>query len=273
MAKKYDWRTYLTIASGGYPGETIGVIPDNTSWVSTDSTSGSATAQYFYRDSSSGENANSSRVVISVTDEWTASIDQRNFLHITVSTTIHSIVRDDIVGSPIGGGAYNVNMFLRRGENGALLWSKMDDNIAQAHNILSTPLNIGTYSFVLEPGENKTQSTIWWRNNAVNHDSDPIPNVYTDILHMGVEFRNPLPANYRPGATLKGENEYGPTTGVWVTHNDRNAGCHVLADVNNMTWKEMRTSVGIGNPPSILTADDDPNSWENQLELGKYLRT
>lgn len=73
---------------------------------------------------------------------------------------------------------------------------------------------------------------------------------------------------YRPGATLS-------TTGgnnVWYSNEKTNGACHVLSDVDNVTWQEMRTidgaSSGQGDPPLILHAADS-NGWYNQKKLGK----
>ena len=73
---------------------------------------------------------------------------------------------------------------------------------------------------------------------------------------------------YRPGATLStaGGNN------IWYSNEKTNGACHVLSDVDNVTWKEMRTidgaSGGQGDPPLILHAADS-NSWYNQKRLGK----
>lgn len=276
MAKAYEWRTHMNLLSGGYPGEEIGVIPDDTSWHSTTELSGSNTTQYWYRDSNNDDNNNSSRVVISITDVWRASISQQNYLTITVNTTVNSIVRDNIRGNPHAGGTAGRTMFFRQNASGPNLWYLANDNINTAHTIMGTPVVIAEHSFTLAPGENATRSTVWFRDNTPGHDSDPLPSYYADAFDIGVTFRNPLPKDHRVGATLKSDNEYDEAENiVWVNHNDKDAGCHVLSDVANMTWKEMRNS-GDGSiqteAPSILKAPND-NSWYNQRELGKYTRS
>lgn len=80
--------------------------------------------------------------------------------------------------------------------------------------------------------------------------------------------------DYRPGTTFKSADPYVPgnQNGLWMTHNRTNGAAHVLADVQNITWQEMRTirgdSGGQGNPPLILH-QADANSWYNQKLLGK----
>lgn len=72
--------------------------------------------------------------------------------------------------------------------------------------------------------------------------------------------------DYRPGAALD------TNTSIWKSHNRANGACHILSDVNDMTWHECRTVAGDvgaqGNPPLILHAAN-ANSWYNQKRLGK----
>ena len=80
--------------------------------------------------------------------------------------------------------------------------------------------------------------------------------------------------DYRPGATLKNDRPYypGDQGGIWKSHNRTNGAAHVLADVQSVTWQEMRTINGDlggqGNPPLILH-QADANSWYNQKKLGQ----
>lgn len=271
MRRQYQWRTASEIISGGYPGEEYGVLGGTPDWQTTDVMSGSTTAQYYFRDSYTSDNNNSSRVVVTITESWTAEIDQQNYLTVKLTTTVDSIVRDSIRGNP---GNVLRNMYIRREAGGQVLWSATNDSIATAHTIMGTPLALGEYQFTLTPGEYTSRGSIYFTNLVPGHESDPLPSRYVDEMWLGTNFLNPLPKDYRPGATLKADNEYGPAENIiWVSNNDKNSGCHILSDVDNMTWKEMRTRAGRDKAPSILTADDDPDSWYNQQELGKYLRT
>lgn len=254
--KNYQWRTQMNILSGGYVGEENGVIPNDQSWKTTDSASGSMTAEYYYRDSPSGQNANSSRVVVTMSENWTASVDNRNNLIIDLSTDVTNIRRDDIRGT-VGSGWYN--LFIRRELNGPIIWSIGGDPVNTAHTIWGSTIHIGDYHFVIAPGQNLTHSSIYFRNNYIGHDNDPIPSAFVDVMQMGVEFKNILPADYRPGAILDGN-------GVWQSHNRDNGESHILGP--NSAWIEMRTiggGVECGNPPSIRKND----KWYNQLEIGK----
>ena len=263
MPKNYQWKTDASILSGGYPGETTGIINGSTDWNTTSALSGSSSAEYFYRDSDYSSNANSSRVVVQIQESWTAAINAKNYLTITLSTVISEIRRDDIVGSP---GVGTRNIFIRREDGGPVLWTISNDPIATAHTILSTPITLDSYTFTLAPGENLYRGSVYFRNNVTGYDPTPAPSPYVDLMWLGTHFRNILPKDYRPGCALD------TNTSIWKSHNRTNGACHILSNVNNMTWQECRTIGGDvsaqGDPPLILHAAD-ANSWYNQKLLGK----
>lgn len=262
MAKNYQWRTNAEIISGGYPGEETGVIPPDTGWRTTSAASGSSTAEYYFRDSDTGENANSSRVVVAINETWTVSFDNKNNMTVTLRTVISSIRRDDLRGT-VGTMGIGRSMFIRRREDGSLKWQIINDPINTAHTILGSPVTLDDYIFTLAPGENLTRSSIYFRSNTYGHDADVPPSQYIDLMWMGTQFKNILPKDYRPGTSLD------TNTSVWKSHNRTNGACHVL---NGSTWQECRTvdgdSGGQGNPPLLLHAAN-ANSWYNQKRLGK----
>lgn len=273
MAKEYEWSAALTVESGGYAGEAISIeqngtvlfegAVDNppqtigTGWTRTSTLSGSGTYTYTYRDSDLAQNAHSTKVWVTVRDEWTVSFDSRNYMTVNVDTTLVSADRT-VVGS-----ISNVDrhIWMRRYAGGPNYLDILD-NASTAHNIASN-ISLGSYSFVLAPGENATRASIYWRNTSHGYEDLPIPNIYTDILGVGVHFRNILPRDYRPGASLD------TNTSVWKSHNRENGACHVL---KNGVWQECRTvggdEGGQGNPPLMLRSPN-ANSWYNQRLLGK----
>lgn len=280
MAKEYEWSAALTVDSGGYAGELIGIYKDGqvlyegtvsnppqtftTGWTRTSTMSGTGTYTYVYRDSDTGQNDHSMKVEVTVRDDWQVSINGRNYMDVTVHTVITSVWRTN------GGGAVNANRHLwARREAGGANYFDFIDNGSTEHDILAAAglnpprIDMGTYTFTLAPGENATRATVYWRNTTVGYENLPIPNIYTDILGIGVHFRNILPKDYRPGASLD------TNTSVWKSHNRERGACHVL---KNGVWQECRTVGGDegekGNPPLILTAAN-ANSWRNQKLLGK----
>lgn len=262
MAKNYQWRTSAEIISGGYAGEETGVIPPDTGWRTTSDTNGVSEAEYYFRDSDTGENANSSRVVVSIRETWTASINSKNDLTITLHTTITGIRRDDLRGT-VGTMGVGRSMYIRRREDGSIKWQVLNDPINTAHTILGSSITLDDYTFTLAPGEDLTRSSIYFRSNTQGHDADTPPSQYIDLMWLGTQFKNILPKDYRPGASLD------TGTSVWKSHNRTNGACHVL---KGSAWQECRTvggdSGGKGNPPLILHAAND-SSWYNQKRLGK----
>lgn len=256
MDKQYQYQALTRLDSGGYPGEEYGTIPTVASPTITNAVTGSQTYQYYYRDSASLSNANSSQVLITVEDSWTASVDSSNQLTITVTTTLVDMGRGNINGSPASGGSAYRNIYIRRTPNGSNLLSFLNDDIRVAHNISGTQ-SLGTYTFTLAPGDNLTQSSLYVLNTVPGHENDPLPNIYSDALNIGTSFTNILPADYRPGMTWNGS--------AYMSHNRNGGTCNYW---NGVAWTEMRTqdySTGKGNPP-LLYRDED---WYNQALIGQ----
>lgn len=258
MAKQYKWKADTT-----YKSDTplsYGVIPtSHTGWQSASAGAQSGSWTYWYRDANYGpggafSDANSSRVAISLTESWTASIDGRNNLTITINTTINSVVRDDLQGNNPGTPGRTINIYRAQGSPAALALT--DSDISTAHTIWSGPAALDAYTFTLAPGESLQRSSLYLHNQTIGYSS------YDDIW-FGVLFMNDLPKDYRPGAVLN------TTNSVWKSNNSTNGACHVL---KGSTWQECRTIGGDegekGNPPLILTAAN-ASSWRNQKLLGK----
>ena len=253
MSKHYDWRLSSEIISGGYDGEETGVIPPDTGWRSTDVMTGSSSAEYYFRDSDLGQNANSSRVVVSITETWEASIDDENYLTVKLKTTLNSIRRDDLRGN-VGSQTVPRSMKARREDGGPVIWSIASDPINTAHTLLGSPIVLDEYTFTLPPGESLSRGSIFFRNNTYGHDDDPVPSIYVDLMWLGTEFRNPLPRDYRPGQRK--------INGIWQSHN-RDGGASDRIGFGTM--RTLAGGVGTGNPPSRKTSD----TWYNQRKIGE----
>lgn len=265
MAKNYKWRTTFSYQNSREANNRLSYGADpNTydSWqTATPNSSMSNTTTYYYRDSNTlyagyFEDIISSRVAFNVTQTWTASIDTRNNLTISVHTVINSVARNDVRGSDQNTPGREIRVYKEQGGNAYI--SVTDNQVATAHAI-SGQVDMGTETFTLAPGQNLTRNSLFIHNQTVGSSS------YDDIW-AGVQFQNPLPPDYRPGATLN------TSTNIWRSHNRVNGACHVLSNVQNQTWQECRTVGGDdgaqGNPPLILRANN-ANSWYNQKLLGK----
>lgn len=255
MAKNYQYRAQMVIVEGGYPGEEPGVNPPDTSWHTTSATSGSATHTYYYNDSTCAANANSSRTSVDITDSWTVDIDEHNNMTVTVHTVINSIVRAAYQGDP-NSCASNIvaDLIIRRQSGGAVLARYNNQNFA-TYTTVASNVDLGTTTFTLAPGQNSNRSTVHYTNDA-HFTGGGQEGLYDDVFRMGITFRNILPADYRPGATLNS---------VWLSHERTGGKAHILT--SGGTWREMRTNNGLtesDNPPSIRTT-----KWMNQRKIGK----
>lgn len=256
MSKNYQYRAQFVIVEGGYPGETTGVSPADDSWRTTDVATGSATHTYYYNDSTCASNANSSRTSINITDSWTVSIDEHNNMTVSVHTVINSISRAAYQGDP-NACANNIvsDLIIRRYSGGPVLARYNNQNFT-TYGTVASNIDLGTYTFTLAPGQDANRSTVHYTNDA-HFVGGGQEGLYDDVFRMGITFKNILPADYRPGATLNS---------VWLSHDRTGGKAHILT--SGGTWREMRTLGGLvdmGNPPSIRKDD----KWYNQRLIGK----
>ena len=254
MAVGLQYKENLTQISGGYAGEgtgSNGVVQD---WTDTSGDSGTSTVTYYYHDSTLMTDARSTIVYVTITDEWSASKDSHNNYTVTIHSVLNSIRRER-VGSPA---AYSVSMFVRRTAGGANIWTSGGCVDAAANATYANNVDLGTYSMFLPPGHaTDTYGTVYYRSNTCGHDGDG-PGAYVDEFWMGINFRNTLPPDYRPGDTFSG--------GEWWSH-DRSSGWAGIW--NGSTFAEMRTESGdgstMGNPPYIF----GNGNWRNQRKIGR----
>ena len=258
MAKTYKWRTTFAYQNSLDPNYHLsyGVSPTTyNDWQTAQSgqpgTSGQIT--YFYRDSNTsyaGEwvDAISSRVAYKVTQTWTTSVDSRNYLTVSVTTVIDSIDRDDIMGNDQNTPGRYINVY--KEEGGTAYVSVTDNQVATAHNI-SGPVNMGTYTFTLAPGQDLTRNTLYIHNQTVGGSS-------FDDIWAGVQFQNSLPAETIPGAVYDGSSK-------WLSHNRAGGDLRIW---NGSRWTDNLANIdggsGVGDPPSLY----HDSKWYNQRTFG-----
>lgn len=255
----YDFRATLTIDNPGFPGEEVGADPNWMDWAPGHPT-GSHIASYYYSDSNQrnadgswGNMANSSKVFISVKDEWTATVRDDNAIVIQLTTTILQVSRGDIRGNP------NISSYDRRDlrisrQAGGRDWYVGNGLDIGRVETLASNIQIGTETIILPPGQNTTRSSLYVLNHVSGVSWD-LPGS-TDEMHCGVSFRNNLPADYRPGATY--------IDGEWYSHNRAGGAC---SGWQGSGWVEQRTDSGgsgTNNPPYYHNG-----AWFNQYKVGK----
>lgn len=250
----YKWKadtTYNSTTTLSY-----GVIPSShTGWQTATAGTQSGTWVYWYRDANvmSGgafSDANSSRVAVSLTETWTATIDNRNNLTIAIDTVINSIVRDDLQGVNQDTPGRNISIYREQG--GSAVLSLTDTQVGTAHTIYAGPLTLDRYTFTLAPGESLQRSSLYLHNQTIGYDS------YDDIW-FGVLFLNDLPATAIPHA-IRGNNS------DWLSHNRTNGDLRIW---NGSRWTDNLENTdggtGYGDPPSVRKE----NKWLNARVFGK----
>lgn len=261
MDKEYQYRPYTHLIHGGYEGEPKGVYPDETSWVTTSNPSGSATYSYYYTDTNTADgapanhkNANSSKVFINATDDWSVDIGSDNIIHVTITTTINSIERRDILGNPNYLGTWGRDIRIRRNANGRNIINIEADPIGYAHSLIRSPISLGTEKFDIRPGEGITRYSFYVLNHTSGLDWGPD---HYDEFEAGISFQNILPDDYRPFAVWTGS--------VWGSCNRPDG---MDAVWTGSQWIEMRSDnggVGTDNPPYIYNG----SRFVNQSKVGQ----
>lgn len=250
-----QYKNQVDIVAGGYNGEWKGSTGVITNWTDVPGTSGTMTCNYYYHDSWFANNAVSSRVIVTVSDSWEI-IETTYDNHIKLRVT-SSITRIERVASGSGAeGSWNclgyswplfhIMVYTNR-EKTNLIWQA--NNLSSTINqvISSSPISLGTFEIDLAPQSSATptsRGTVFYQSSVVGHENDGDGSSYVDRMWMGINFRNTLPNDYRPGKVLDGN-------GVWQSHNRQ----HGAANIRNASgYQTMRTANGASasdNPPLI----------------------
>lgn len=238
--------------SGGYPGEDIGPGSHDTPWEAAP-LSGSSAVTYWYSDSDSGNNANSIKVFVTISESWNATINQDNSIDITYVSTVTDIVKGEKHGYP-----GTIPRMIKIAEYPLGPW------IIDYGN---TPMDLGWRPSTLPPPVRRTLhlppvyttpeevgiATIYYKSGYGPHFDDPLPNIYVDAMGMGTSFRNTLPYVYRPGDRK--------INGTWESHNRTAGKCERIG------YGEMKSSnggTGTNDPPSLKSG----GVWYNQRKIG-----
>lgn len=238
--------------SPGYQGEATGSQMGFADWTEQP-LSGSAISSYFYRDSDSGIDSQSSRVTVKIEDHWEATKNNDNSFTIKVESYLLSIVRDDIRGWP---GTTPRTIRLRQDRNsGNWLWGPVNTAVQSAGAIFSGRLLLGSRTHVLwpegTPGKEFQSSagSIYFRSNTLGYDNAPVPNPYTDEFYFGLDYKNTLPRKLHPPVVKAIEQspdicEYAVTAKFTVTMDD-------IPDDNPHT-----VHLQVSNDPNFANARD-----------------
>ena len=254
--KQYQWR-----AVTDYESDTDlshGVTPSTQETWQTENVGESLTKTYtyWYRDSNTANqygqytDAISSKVTMPVTQTWTVTADDHNVITVTITTEVGDIWRTDLNGVDQDLPGRDIDLYARSGSSWTLKWADTDNQVATQHQIATGPLDFGTTTFTIAPGNSEVHiSSVRVHNETVGYSS-------YDNIGIGIQFRNTLPPDYRPGKNWSGSD--------WLSH-DRTGGWAGVWD--GSAFKEMRTVDGpdaSGDPPTIKHSD----GWKNQRKIG-----
>lgn len=250
MATGLQFKENLTIISGGYRGEGVGSNGVTQNWTETQGDSGSSTVTYWYHDSAQMTDRNSTLVEVSVTDSWTAVKEADN----TYKVTIHSVmnfIRRTKVGSP---SALSASIFVRRERGGSNIWTSGGCVNAAASATHATNVDLGTYTITLPPGQSAaTHGAIYYRSNICGHDRTNPPSIYVDEYWLGINFRNTLPPDYRPGQTWSNTGSSVQTvTGTSINVSNTLQGSFEELTMNGDTAQQTYTGKNVLNPAQSL---------------------
>lgn len=191
MATGLQVKNLTQIISGGFNGERHGFTGAGYNDWTDVPLSGSVTLSYYYADSDSGTNANSSCVYVTIKDSWNTTKDAAtNKLTIQVTTQLVSVTRGSVVGSPGGTGRF---MWAHPDKGTSAVWTGIGYP-NQAATYLSSPgITLSTRTIVLNPESSAGKGTIYYKGGMVGHEGDATPSIYVDEFWMGTQFRNVLP--------------------------------------------------------------------------------
>lgn len=206
---RYQVAAQMNITAGGYAGEDKGVNPPSQLIESTSPT-GEMQYTYYYSDSNSGDNNNSSKVGITAKDTWEVSVGSGNSLNVKVTTTILKVHRYDVRGNPaLGLGGARRNIFIVAGKdtgNAHTVVNVANDNISTNHDITHSA---GPFvqSYNIPAGGQAWRAPLYVYNRVVGYP-EVVP--YIDEMYCGVTIYNILPREFEHKVIYHYQNDRDP---------------------------------------------------------------
>ena len=201
MAKQYQWRATAHYNGPSAPDTTLtygSTAGQYQNWQNKNvGEQGSGTWGYYYHDANVGvydadygglmwTDANASRVITSLVESWTTSVDHLNNLTVRITQKIDSVVRDECYGQNTDTPGRGIAIY--REDGGAQLLSLTDYQVATPHVIWNQGMQLDEYTFTLAPGQNLERSSLYLHNWTLGEED------HYDDIWMGIQFRNTLPA-------------------------------------------------------------------------------
>lgn len=260
MVKKYEARAWTEIDGDPDPNNllTSGTIPASTGeWVEYEigSTPISVSRDYYYHDANNliggvYSDANATRVKITIEQTWSTSVDNYNNLTVNLTSRIGPLVRDNRQGTCSDTPGREILVFAIGAYVNPITY--VLDNQVGTERTLDNNVQTVTTEITIPPGGSTAleDPTIWIVNQTVGGPS-------YDTIFVGLQFKNSLPPDYRPGATNDNS--------VWQSHNRPTGNSHVYDGTKFIEMRTIGAPTEMGMPPSIL----HDNKWYNMAKIGK----
>lgn len=188
--------------SGGYKGEEHGILSGFSASYVEAQPQQEIPVSFYYRDSQTGDNANSTRVVVDMIARWNYERIANNSYKVTTEAWLTGIRRDDKRGNvPCCGGQIPSRHIQVYDASGKIVWGPKETNISLVEQIMSGKVYLGKREYILKPQTATSGNELMCHffNYTTGYWSpqkdDP---QYRDDMYMGVQFYNPLPLECDP---------------------------------------------------------------------------
>lgn len=197
---------FIEIPSSGYQGEEVGSTKPAPDTPGPEGQPNQFDCTYFYRDSQNGTNSRSTRVDVTIRQEYTYNKTSGNHYHIKVKGWLTKIVRGrkDTSGGSI---AQNPTRTIQVwGVNGQSVFGPTASSPASEGTIFSGNAYLGEIEYDLKPGERTELKALSadYRSYTTGYWTGAIPSKYLDQMHMGLMFENGLPDECNPPKLING---------------------------------------------------------------------
>lgn len=202
MAEGLKISAYIEIPSSGYEGEEVGSNQETPTDPGAEGTWHEFNGTYFYRDSQVGNNANSTRVDVVISQQYLYEKAKGNHYKVTVKGYLKSIKRGDKRGTVTCCTTQNPSRTIEVfGVNGKSIFGPKVSNTSNADEVIfEGNAFLGENTYDLGPGEATPLDALSadYRNFTTGYWTGNIPSPYLDQMHMGLMFWNDLPKECDP---------------------------------------------------------------------------
>ena len=195
---------YIERPSSGYPGEEVGSSQPNQIEPGAAGQWHPFSADYWYRDANSNPptNDNSSKVTVSIEQQYYYKRGKGNNYEITVRGWLKRIYRGDLKGVP----QFRVNRVIEVwNANGKSVFGPAVSSAANGNDLIfEGRLYLGERTFNVGPQQQTPLGDLAadYRSYTQGYWNGQIPSQYLDQMHMGLRFVNDLPDQCDPPVNI-----------------------------------------------------------------------